>query len=313
MKIALLDARQGTRDPGASLTVAYRNMMVLAKELNATLYADAESLKKAPDNFDAIICGFGSTSCEKEQSVAFIKRNHKANLWWLVGEYEQTTFAPLFYAGRKFGVFRNFKHALKNRQAKEQVFVNINSLLAKPCIDPMQARNFGAIYYGRWRRDRAAYFSQYITNDCWLSTSPKNMKIFASIGINPRFARGMSWAQGKETLKQFTASLYLEDKFTHLHYNCPANRYYEALWCGVPILFQSESLNTWNEYGLHIPKKYIVKCSADVRSAVSMLSNVQELNEALEWEKPLVLRAIADKQEALKCIKTSLGIAQQEH
>jgi hypothetical protein len=89
MKIALLDARQGTRDPGASMTVAYRNMMVLAKELHAPLYVDADGLKKAPDDFDAIICGFGSTSCERTESVAFLKRNHQAKLWWLVGEYEQ--------------------------------------------------------------------------------------------------------------------------------------------------------------------------------------------------------------------------------
>lgn len=308
MKVALLDARQGTRDPEASLTVAYRNMMVLSKELNAPLYFDAAGLKSAPDHFDAIVCGFGSTSCERTESVAFLKRNPQAQLWWLVGEYEQSTFAPLFYAGRKYGVFRNFEHRLQNKQAGEQVFVNLNALLAKPCIAPLKARKHGAIYYGRWRKDRARYFGQYIGRNCWLSTSPKNMKIFASIGIEPRYARGMSWIPGQETLRQFAASLYLEDTYTHTHYNCPANRYYEALWCGVPLLFQRESKNTWDKYGIKIPANRAIRCAADVDAMVAALTNPQELAAALAWQEPLVERALNDKRNALDTIKRALGI-----
>lgn len=311
MKIALLDARQGTRNPEASLTVAYRNMMVLARELNAPLYVDATGLKAAPDDFDAIICGFGSTSCERTESVAFLRRNPQAKLWWLVGEYEQSTFAPLFYAGRKYGVFRNFHHTLKNKQAEEQIFVNLNALLARPCVYPLKARQYGALYYGRWRQDRARYFGQYIGRNCYLSTSPKNMKIFASLGLNPKYARAMSWVEGQETLRQFSASLYLEDTYTHEHYNCPANRYYEALWCGVPLLFQRESLNTWNKYELQIPAKYIIRCATDVDAAVTSLSNTQELAEALEWQAPLGLRGLGDKDLAIAKIKRALGIAPQ--
>ena len=309
MKVALLDARQGTRDPEASLTVAYRNMMVLSKELNAPLYVDAAGLKSAPDHFDAIICGFGSTSCERTESVAFLKRNPQAQLWWLVGEYEQSTFAPLFYAGRKYGVFRNFEHPLQNKQAGHQVFVNLNALLAKPCLNPIKTRKHGAIYYGRWRKDRARYFGQYIGRNCWLSTSPKNMKIFASLGIEPRYARGMSWITGQETLRQFVASLYLEDAYTHTHYNCPANRYYEALWCGVPLLFQRESKNTWDKYGIQIPAKHLIRCAADVDAMAATLSNPQELAAALEWQAPLVARALDDNRNALSQIKRALGIA----
>lgn len=312
MKIALLDARQGTRDPEASLTVAYRNMMVLAKELNAPLYADAAGLRGAPDHFDAIICGFGSTSCERTESVAFLKRNPQAQLWWLVGEYEQSTFAPLFYVGRKYGVFRNFEHPLQNKQAKQQAFINLNALLAKPCLNPLKTRKHRAVYYGRWRKDRARYFGQYIGRNCWLSTSPKNMKIFASIGIAPRYARGMSWIAGQETLRQFAASLYLEDTYTHTHYNCPANRYYEALWCGVPLLFQRESINTWDKYGIQIPTQYVVRCAADVDAMATRLSHPQEIAAALAWQAPLEARALDDKRNALNQIKRALGIAQQE-
>jgi hypothetical protein len=309
MKVALLDARQGKRDAAASLTVAYRNMLVLSEELDAPLYVDATALKSAPDDFDAIICGFGSTSCERTESVNFLRRNPQAQLWWLVGEYEQSTFAPLFYAGRKYNVFRNFEHVLQNKQAKEQVFVNLNALLARQCVSPSKTRKYGAVYYGRWRKDRARYFGQYISRKCWLSTSPKNMKIFASIGIQPKYARGMSWIAGQETLRQFAASLYLEDIYTHTHYNCPANRYYEALWCGVPLLFQRESQNTWDKYGIQIPANHIIRCASDVDAISARLSNAQELEAALAWQAPLADRAIDDKREALKTIKHALGIA----
>ena len=115
MKIAILDVRQGkNRIPEKSYTVAYRNMCVLRDYLHADLFVNEKDISSKND-YDVIICGFGSTSCEKEKSTDFLTRNKKAKLFWLVGDYEQSTFAPLFYSKRKFDVIKNYDHFMRNK------------------------------------------------------------------------------------------------------------------------------------------------------------------------------------------------------
>ena len=307
MRVALLDARQGERDPNKSSTVAYRNMLELKKNIDADLYVSARQLISAPSNYDAIICGFGSTSTEREQSVNFLNRNKQACLFWMVGEYEQSTFAPLFYSKRRFHILKNFEHNLKNSKADNQYFINLNALIAELPSASLQ-RKYGGLYYGRWRKDRAIYFSRYLKQDSFLSTSPKNMKIFAGNGCAPIYAKTLSWDHKKETLRLFSSSLYIEDVFTHTHYNCPANRFYEALKCSVPILIQPESISTFDKYGLKIPEWRVVNDNKDFISKSNELKNDNAfmdfaLTEQNEWAK----KALFDKDEAIKNIKKCLS------
>lgn len=296
MKVALLDAKQGERDPSKSITVAYRNMLVLAKHLQATLFVSASQLRHADDDFDVIICGFGATSTEREESTKFLQRNRDAKLFWLVGEYEQSTFAPLFYCKREYHVLKNFEHEMKNKQASQQSFVNLNALLATqaPTDDP--DRLYGGVYYGRWRNDRSVYFNRYLQGDILLSTSPKNMKVFAAHGCAPRYARAMAWSRHRETLRLFSASLYIEDKFTHTHYNCPANRYYEALQCGVPIVSQPEAAATWDKAGIDVGGWRIVKDAADFSKVANDLKNDKGMRrEALLEQSQWAAAAVAER------------------
>ena len=304
MKVALLDARQGDRNPENSSTVAYRNMLVLKHFLGADMYISAAELRKAPSDYDAIICGFGSSSTEKEQSTAFLNRNQNARLYWLVGEYEQSTFAPLFYCKRKFHVLKNYEHEMRNKCASGQTFVNLNALLAGNAPSKPQKKRYGAIYYGRWRQDRLVYFARYLQDAAYLSTSPKNMKVFAAHGCNPRYARAMSWEAGRETLRLFSASLYIEDVYTHTHYNCPANRYYEAIKCGVPMLTQAEAMGTWDRYGLGIDDWRIVRNAAEMRSiAERLLRDSDFMASALDKQAQWGERAVAEKQSVLEQIQ----------
>lgn len=306
MRVALLDARQGDRNPNNSSTVAYRNMLELKNHLNADLYVSAKQLISAPFNYDVIICGFGSTSTEREYSVKFLNNNKEAKLFWMVGEYEQSTFSPLFYSKRRFNVLKNFEHDIKNKKVDNQYFINLNALIAELPSASIQ-RKYGGLYYGRWRNGRAIYFSRYLKQDSFLSTSPKNMKIFAGNGCTPIYAKALSWNHKKETLKLFSSSLYIEDVFTHTHYNCPANRFYESLKCSVPILIQPESINTFDIYGLKIPEWRVVNNHEDFILKSNELKNDNDfmdfaLTEQNEWAK----KALFDKDEAIKSIKKCL-------
>lgn len=304
MKVALLDAKQGERDPAKSITVAYRNMLVLAKNLQATLFVSASELRRAASDFDVIICGFGATSTEREESTKFLQRNGDAKLFWLVGEYEQSTFAPLFYCKRKYHVIKNFEHEIKNKQAAEQSFVNLNALLAQPAPADDLDRPYGGLYYGRWRDDRSVYFNRYLQDGIHLSTSPKNMKVFAAHGCSPIYARTMAWGGHRETLRLFSASLYIEDKFTHTHYNCPANRYYEALHCGVPIVSQPEAAATWDKAGVDVGGWRIVKDAAEFSKVANDLKNDNGMrNVALLQQRLWANAAVAERESVIAQIR----------
>jgi hypothetical protein len=300
MKVALLDARQGERDPKNSSTVAYRNMLALASEFGADLYVSAGQLRNSRDDYTAIICGFGSTSTERDFSTDFLIKNKNARLFWMVGDYEQSTFAPLFYCKRRFDVIKNYQHNMKNKMVNGQHFINLNAILAgrptKP--DAGRAWKYGPIYYGRWRDGRAGYFKKYLQQGSYLSTSPKNMKKFSYIGCNPSYARAMSWSLGRETLRLFASSIYLEDIFTHTHYNCPANRYYESINCQSIILAQPESEFTFKTYGLELDSFRYVDSSSEVIEKTNMIMADKALRNKL-LDEQYVMAQIAYKEREI--------------
>lgn len=300
-KVAILDAKQGNRDVNNSITVAYRNCLALKNYFNADLLTSAIECQRAKKQYDVIFCGFGSTSTEKEASTNFLNRNPQARLFWLVGEYEQSTFAPLFYCGRKFDVLKNFEHPMKNSKIDKQHFVNLNALLMQDSPDiekSIAQKKYNAIYYGRWREDRGVYFKKYLQGDVYLSTSSKNMKFFKHVGASPLWGKPMTWEKNKETLRLFRTSIYLEDVFTHTHYNCLANRYYEALFCGVSVIAHREACKTFDRAGVDLGEGFF-------SSYKEMMNIIEKHNDNEYLRKRLIMQqrfADAAKQEKIEVL-----------
>lgn len=298
MKIAILDARRGAgRVVENSYTVAYRNMMVLKEYFNADLFVNASDISD-DDDYDIIICGFSSTSCEIDKSTEFLIRNKNARVFWLVGEYEQSTFVPLFYSKRNFEIIKNFHHKVKPKGCTGQHFLNINTLLAAPS-NPVKPKKYGAIYYGRWRPDRLKYFQQYLDSNTYLSTHSKNIKMFHHNGCNPKLIKTMTWKPRMQTLNLFKVSLYLEDEFTHSNYNCLANRFYEALFCGVVPLFDESCRNTLKQSGLTDYEWHVVSNPQQVQQKIAeiddvVLARVKRWNDEALIEKQQVLQAMME-------------------
>lgn len=312
MKIALLDVRRGKRNPENSNTVAYRNLLKLSRALPADLYCDVAQLKKARHDYDAIVCGFYSTSGEIDNSRDFLIANKKARIYWLVGEYEQHNYVPLYYSKREFTIIKNFEHIQGCKGNIGEVFLNFNLILFdKPTIPRITPVQYSNVYYGRWREDRAVYVNRYLGTGAYLSTSPKNMKVFLGqcpTTKNATMVKNLSWERGRESLRLFAPSLYLEDVFTHTHYNCPANRFYEALNCGTIILTQPEAANTWERAGIAMGSNRVV---ADREDYIGMARNIMSqsavrmdyLHEQYEWGK----WCVAQKKQLLDDLKQLLN------
>lgn len=296
MRVAILDVRQGSgRKPANSYTVAYRNLMALSMHFDADLFVNASDIKMHVD-YDVIVCGFGSTSCERDKSTKFLVKNKRAKIFWLVGEYEQSTFAPLFYSNRAFQVIKNFEHPIKNKRCNGQHFLNINTLLAGTPNNPRE-KKYRCVYYGRWRPDRLNYFQQYLDSSMYLSTHSKNIKMFHHNGCNPRLIKPLSWQARRETLNMFSASLYIEDVYTHTHYNCLANRFYESLMCNAVPLFDASCKPTLVRSGIEDWEWHIVRDSAEV------LNKVNSIDERVQERMKLwATRALDDRRNTLSAI-----------
>jgi hypothetical protein len=300
MNIAICDIRKGKRDPRNSITVAYRNLMVLKKSLNADLFVQVKDINWSKQ-YDAIICGFGSTSCECDKQLKFLKENKNAKLLWLVGDYEQSTFAPLFYTcrdqGRKVEIIKAFKPSLKCSYASKQHVIDINTLLVqKP--NKVTEKIMACAYWGRWRNDRLVYFQKYLKNPVMCSTSSKNIKKFHQNNCSPKYIKPLTWTRGAETLNRIAFSLYIEDVYSNQNYTSVANRFYEALACNVAQLFDKSCVNTLKECGYSLDSDMVIDGHTELVSKLipekyqEIMSRQTAWNELAYAKKDVTLNQI---------------------
>jgi len=300
MNIAILDVRKGNRDPKNSITISYRNLLELKRELSADLFVSIHDINFIK-HYDVIICGFGSTSTEAVESTKFINKNKSARIIWLVGEYEQSTFAPLFYSKRRFDVVKNFEHNLKHKNANKQYLININTLIVRKPNKQVQ-KKYDCLYWGRWRPGREKYFKEYLQEGVYLSTSSKNMKKFIFAGCNPLFLNSMKWDYKREALNNFRYSIYLEDEFTHNNYNCLANRYYEALFCNVVQFFDISCANTIKKSLIDLDHFFIVQSKEELISKINSI----DYNEMMIKQKNLQQQAVSERSKTINEIRNIL-------
>lgn len=276
LKIAIVDVKQGTKEYSNFTAVNMRNGFILEKELGADfLYTEGHLREKK--GYDIIIFGFTSNRSDIDGLKIFLSNNPFAQCFVLCGEYEQNRAMANHYAHRPFTVIRNFvgKSELIERDRDlvlNDIFLNINLLVARTPNSYSPKKN-DCVYYGRWRVGRAKSLSKY-SSAIFLSTSDKNKVLFHNAGCKPiSYIKPLKWDYRREQLNLFRYSLYCEDEYTHTHYNCLANRWYEAGFCNNVVFFDKDCENTIKkseigEYYEQI-KEYIVSDCDDLKTKIA--------------------------------------------
>lgn len=301
MNIAILEVRKGRRDPRNSINVSQRNELELAKELGAEMLINVGDLD-FDKKYDVIICGFGSTSVEYKRTTEFLKRNALARVFQLIGEYTYTDYAPLRYSGLPYQAIRNFTGPFHRERCIADHIINLNALLYRP-PNKVSEKSHDAIYWGRWRDDRAEYFREYLQHPVYLSTSKKNFKKYINQGCHPRIINPLNWRRGSETLNLFKYSIYIEDKWIHKNYHHLANRFYEAVWCNMVQFFDISCTNTIHRAGLKVPDFYITRGHSEMARRMDEIERDDNFFQHLGNQAHFRKHAAAERMEALQQIK----------
>lgn len=250
---------------------------------------------------DIILIPYGMGRLEfLEAKIKLIAANPRAKLILFENEYSLSMVSGLKKylkeSGRKITLLINYEREKCYKYkalADEQFIMNMNCLSYWPTKYPLSDKRYDCVYYGGFRLNRQIYFKRYLKKDVWLSTSKKNAYKFKQIcpdlkWITPRF----SLRTGYPGLAKFRYSLYIEDPYTHTHYNYPANRFYESLANNCVLLFDVNCRNTFKRYGIDIDS-FTVDGYEDLISFIKR----DDFENSLQIQKNWLENIRADKKQ----------------
>lgn len=304
MKACWVETKRSTTatrhdDPWACVSMNLRNAVHISEILGKMpIITDLASLTRYyATDYDLIFVGYSTRYSEFKAETKFLLDNRKATLVYVTTDYMNVLPASLFYANKPFIHVANYETIPQSQRGgkwnarKAFYFKNINALSIS-ATPPISTGGNGAIYYGQYRSGRAEYLRLLNGVDITISTHKSNIEEYAKAGIVPRrYCDSMSWERGRETLRRYDASVWFEDTFTHKVYNCPPNRFYEAVSCGVGIAPHISVENTIKRSGYQVEMwrdvAGIRECAAVNQSRLMehWRAAISERNEVAEWIK----------------------------
>lgn len=168
-------------------------------------------------------------------------------------------------------------------------YVNWNSLTYLPYTEKEIAQNrthlTDLFYYGSYRQNRAGAFRRYLLQtEVPVYISSPSDKFLTELGMGPI-------SVGKPIKENFYAELashglglYIEDEKSHKEFHSPANRFYEMLGAGLPMVFQPEAVDMLARAGIDCTP-YVIAGPGDLR-AFMRKRNVLGQQQRRTWAKP---------------------------
>lgn len=161
-------------------------------------------------------------------------------------------------------------------------YINWNMLTYDP-ITQRETTNDSLLYYGAFRDDRSYYFHKYLATNLYnVTVSAPVMASKKFLALNPRIALAKPFTKLIEDISGYACTLYAEDTKSHKVYCSPANRFYECLSAGIPMLFDKNSASTLSQAGYDVGP-YTVTSDRDILSKMQSLDSIRA--EQSEWRR----------------------------
>lgn len=261
------------------VTASGRIATFLAETIGAPLVYDSSIRDMRLDVLFLVNGAFAF--CKVLPDVAMAIENAK-RIVWVQNDY---TIAPPKPDSKGESPFRKAFVTRAKRGMKPMIFwstvrnaadeyINWNSLTYDPLfVSPAEkaALRKGAskdlFYYGAFRQNRVKLFDQYFQAPCVPVTISSPSKEFAAryatdcgiVSVQPKILRSNFYRE----LASHGLGLYLEDSKSSKEFHSPANRFYEMLSAGLPMVFQPEAVPMMSVAGFDITP-YVVREQGDV-------------------------------------------------
>lgn len=183
-------------------------------------------------------------------------------------------------------------------------YVNWNCLTFDTTAPPellrlrLQCSSPTLLYYGSHRAGRTEDFDRYLRHPevktLVSSPSPKFAEIYRDPKIHhlPKIEDNLHDFVGRQGL-----GLYIEDRRSHSEFHSPANRFYEMLSAGLPMVFQPECGTTMRQGG-YDTQTFAVGNAKAVARAMERRKEIREQQRAA-W-LPRAQRERADLDSVIK-------------
>ena len=203
------------------------------------------------------------------------------------------------FNSRPFIFWSSIKRKVVNKDDK---FMNFNVITYKPQkrIAPIKDVLF---YYGSCRPNRIDDMRKY------LNSKRYKVNISASSGValkryNILCPNADCYHDKSESIvdqiQKHKASIYMIDKTTARNLEMPANRFYECLSAGVPILFDSKAELMMKKAGYNVTP-YIVNSDKDVKILMKSYKNIAQ--NQLKWRKDFINNLKVEIKKNLQHLK----------
>lgn len=276
-----------------SMIASARIARFVAEVLDVPLVWD-ESIRKT--RWDLLILVNGAFSfCNVRDDVAVAVRKAR-RIVWIQNDYAiyppvhdgvaESTFRRAFVRREEKGLPRmDLWTTIEERvdQTKYSRYVNWNMLTAlnRPLyIDP-HARD-DLFYYGSWRQYRDKSFDRFFAGKKMDVTISSASKKFVERYPHAYIAGMVPRDEFYHELNMHGFGLYIEDARSHKQFHSPANRFYEMLSAGLPMLFEPESRTMLKKAGFD-PKEFIVRNQRDVRGLLGSRRAIADIQRDAWW------------------------------
>lgn len=138
-------------------------------------------------------------------------------------------------------------------------------------------------YYGAYRVERVPYFDRFfakpVLSTVIASSSPRFAARYPDCAIEPAIPEHDLYHK----LSRQGLGLYIEDARSHRDFHSPANRFYEMLSAGLPMVFQHESVPMLTSAGIKHVEDFVVSSSYNLGSAYAQRAKIRERQHKLWW------------------------------
>lgn len=169
-------------------------------------------------------------------------------------------------------------------------------------LTPIAERKRDVLYWGALRKGREGRLMELLNGDfpVTISTAPQSFEKFKKWLPNATYTS--QFKNLHKELCNYRATIYTQDEKSDEIYCSLANRFYEALSCGVAIFIDKNAVNTFKQAGLKDFEQFIVEDVHDVEWMNSEAEYVACLQKKL-WDREYKMDLIKDLHNLYSKVK----------